>query len=726
MAESPVLGDYLRDGSHYRGSFERLRGAGTVDWAFDCKRRREELESYLVDPEKWSDLWVKRGLFRAFKPVGAEKCGEGIDAMKAKGANVEVYEADPEVLVTLFKEWHEGELTPEVEEKFTKVASYISRRFVFKIGNTRDYPVNFSGKQEVFLREHLEWAFAPLGFPVVNSAKRVKKNLRDVARMNTFAGNERKRPITGPFVYREIARFLKNPLEFEFNEIADAFFVDDERSAQGRYRVDGIYTDRDDPAGYERYVAENEFMRDTNDDDDFDSDLGPFFDGLITVGFHSIVRRVTGYNRHTDLTYSQAKKLIRELCEKHKGESFVAPEHTSYGYDPRKSSESFSCTIENNQKAVDVFGVCLKKVLPNSLMEGVFHDEAVFREFCCRAIDHYHTVPNYEVDISTSALSPAMAKLLMKSARIYFANPGLPRCTDFGRDPDLRQFFGIVDKNDRYQCGVLRAALVVAANIYGVMMRLGKVSKYERFERTQVKTQDNLRYCGENASINEGPFSVGELLIERADLLEKYPELAEKLVVYFYQMYKMYKRTGYVPDMRPENVAKGIFGFGEWALQTNNVQIKIVENDDGSGVRPVIVNIDPEDHFRDTTIGRRADEGLATAGLGLLREIGVPATKKAMARFLDVVAGNRGIRGEKRDMRFPEKTIQFAKDVGLYGVDIVRDGVELTGRTVAEETERGVKALTSEVEQTADVVEGVGGIFQHFRDVLARKVFPNL
>lgn len=726
MDESPIVGDYLRDGSHYSGSSERLREAGTTTWASDCERRRGELENYLVNPEKWSDLWMKRGLFRALKPVGAEKCGEEIDAMKAKGANVEVYEADYDALVTLFKGWYEGGLTPEIEGKFAEVASYISRRFVFKIGNTRDYPVNFSGEQRVFLRERLEWAFAPLGFRVVNSASRIKKNLRDVARMNLFAGNERESPVTGPFVHREVARFLKDPLGFGFNETADAFFVDDERSAQSRYRVDGMYTDRDDPAGYERYIAENGFTRDPDDDGDFDSDLKPFFDGLITVGFHSIVRRVTGYNQHTDLTYAQAKKLIKELCHKHKSESFVVPEHTSYGYDPRKSSEDWSQTIENNEKAVDAFAACLKKVLPNSLMSGVFHDESTFREFCHRAVDHFHAIPNYEVDISTSAFSPAMAKLLVKSARIYFANPSPPRRTDFERDPDLRQFFGIVDRNDRYQGGVLRAALAVAANIYSVMVRLEKVSRYERLERTHVKTQDNLRHCGENASINQGPFSVNELLSNRADLLEKYPELAEKLVVYFYQTYKMYKRTGYVPDMRPENVAKGIFGFGEWALQTNNVQVKIVEDDENESVRPVIVNIDPEDHFRDTTIGRRSDEGLATSGLGLLREIGVPATKKAMARFLDVVARHRGIRGEKRDMRFPEKTAQFAKDVGLYGVDVVKGGTELAGRTLAEETERSFEVLTSEVGEVADVARGVGGVVEHFRDLLARKVFPNL
>jgi len=272
---------------------------------------------YLVNPEKWSDLWMKRGLFCALKPVGAEKCGEEIDAMNAKGANVEVYEADRDALMVLFREWYEGELTPEVEAKFAEVAGYISRRFVFKIGNTRDYPVNFSGKQRVFLREHLEWAFAPLGFRVVNSASRIKKNLRDVARMNLYVGNEKERPVTGPFVGREIARFLKDPLGFKFSETSDAFFVDDEREEQGRYRVDGIYTDREDPAGYEKYIANGEFARETTDDDeDFDSDLGPFFDGLITVGWHSVVRRVTGYNKHTDLTHVQAKELIKDLISR--------------------------------------------------------------------------------------------------------------------------------------------------------------------------------------------------------------------------------------------------------------------------------------------------------------------------------------------------------------------------------------------------------------------------
>ena len=135
---------------------------------------------------------------------------------------------------------------------------------------------------------------------------------------------------------------------------------------------------------------------------------------------------------------------------------------------------------------------------------------------------------------------------------------------------------------------------------------------------------------------------------------------------------------------------------------------------------------DPEDHFRDTTIGRRFDEGLATSGLGLLREIGVPATKKAMARFLDVVAVHRGIRGGKKDMGVHEKTAQLAKDVVRYGADVVKDGAELAGRTVVEETGRSVGVLTSEIEGVAGVADSVREALRHFRDRLARLVFPNL
>lgn len=673
-----------------------------AEWAMACKEDRLARSEYLENPPEFSDLWMKRELLsRALKPFTAKSRDDHVDITKSKGANMEVYDFVEDDLRGLLREWLSQRygVSDELEAKIAQFASYVSRRFVFKVGNTEDYVINFSGRTEVFPRDHMEQGFGPLGYPIKNRRKRVEKLGREVARINLYLGNEDSSPITGPYVCDEIRRFLDDPMNFAFSGTSEFFIMDDDCPGCPREGVwiEDMYSEGADPSfSYSEYVSLNREFRGEMDLESFEEDLKPFCDALITFGWYSTVRRLLDYNRHTPRSYKQIRAVLEELSAKHKGEVFIFPEHTTYGCDPRISSAEWRQKLSGNERAASRFADCFRSVLPGlpEPLKSVFSDKNVLVEFSHRVMEHYHDVPDYEVDQSTSVLSSTMVKFLIKAFYLYVLKPGSQRRRDFTKDPRLGAFFDVFDPMTRR---MLLWIVTVALLKYEALTKLDGEDGYSRIEETQVKTQDRLDYNADSDDLLEGtPISIAGLMNERQDLLRAYPELAEKLVVYFYQLYKFYRYTGYVPDMRPDNVVKYVFGLGEWAMQTSNTQV-IISRDSRGNVRTKIINIDPEDQFRTTPkpgAMRDPREGLATYGMNMA-VVGERSIKKAMLRFADEVCDNRGIVGEKQYWTLAQRALRFVGDFFRESGGVVADSAEFVTDSVVQEVGTQTRANLS-------------------------------
>lgn len=663
-----------------------------AEWAGTSRGERLARVEYLQNPPEFSDLWVKRELLsRALKPLAAKSRGDQVDIKKSKGANMEVYDFVPEDFCALLRGWISQRYSVDeaLEEKIAQFTSYVAGRFVFKVGNTDDYIINFSGRTEVLPRDHLEQGFGPLGYPIKNRRQRVEKLAREVSRINLYLGSEDLSPVTGPCICDEIRRFLEDPMNYVFSETSEFFVSDDSCPEAPRkgMKVEELYAESSDTSfQYSEYLTLNREFRRETDIKSFEDDLEPFCDALITVGWHSTIRRLLGYNKHTTRSYKQVRAVLEQLSGKYEDEVFIFPEQTTYGYDPRVSSSEWREKIDQNDAAVRRFSYCLSSVidgLPGKI-KTVFAGEDVLLEFSHRLMEHYHEVPDYEVDSATSVISSTMLKFLVKAFYLYVFKPGSQKRRDFGKDPYLKAFFDAFDPMTRR---VLLFAVTAALLKYEALEKLEGYKGYSRIEKTQVKTQDKLNRCDESEELlEETPISIAKLMNERQDLLHTYPELAEKLVVYFYQLYKFCRYTGYVPDMRPDNVVKYVFGLGEWAMETSNTQIVIFKGADGE-VRTKIVNIDPEDQFRMTPKrGELRDprEGLATYGMnmGLVAERSI---KKAMLRFLDGVCDHRGIVGEKTRWNLARRATQLVEDFFRESGDMMTESAEFVADSVVDE-----------------------------------------
>jgi len=168
-----------------------------------------------------------------------------------------------------------------------------------------------------------------MGFHVKHVMLRVRTLAREVLRLNKYVGNEEKTPITGSHLYAEIRRFLASPSDF-VPQASDDFIAMDEGEGEN---ITGL-------SGDANHVESNKAVREPQLEEAAEK-LKPFFNAVAIFGAHPTIRRLTGFDRHSSLDWEQARDLLEELCTKHREESFLVPEQTTYGYDPRLSADDW-------------------------------------------------------------------------------------------------------------------------------------------------------------------------------------------------------------------------------------------------------------------------------------------------------------------------------------------------------------------------------------------------
>ncbi|KKQ71926.1 MAG: hypothetical protein UT33_C0007G0015 [Candidatus Peregrinibacteria bacterium GW2011_GWC2_39_14] len=679
------------------------------EWARDAEQKRNERLESLVNSEQFSDLWMKRellssGAARHFLKKDF-KTGEMVENDNTKGAHNDVYEFDRSKFKALLQRWV-GLKSPRVagpmDVAIDKFADYISGRFVMKVGRTKHFIVKFGVERRYVPRDMMAAAFDPVGYPQINGPTRIAKLNREVLRAGAFIGSEENHPIVAPCVLSEIEKFLGNPLGFEPAASGEFMLRDDStkpgKVSSGKTISDVAEIDSNTPKFSDRaaYIAFNKEARKCGIDK-LERDLRPFFDSLVRLGFHDIVQRFAGtkfgkkllgdkranvgYKRHTTLTYEEAEKIIKKLTVKYKDHSFLAAEQTTYGYDPRVSAEEWGEIAEGNEKAVSCFEHDFTRVMRDmpDYIRTIFDDPKIAHEFCYMAIEHWHQSPDYAVDQTDTVMSLTMVKLLLKAAYYFYVldskTPYTPqRSTKFSDEEGLKRFFEKFKDEDLLE---MSKRMNLMLRLHDQCAKQEKRPKFQRFEKTSTKMQDRLDYNGGDRKIF-GPMPISELMTKNQKLLKDYKGISEQLLVYFYQLYKMFKQTGYILDQRPDNVAEGVFIFGDWALQAENIQIVIFEDANGHAY-PKIVNIDPEDHFRllpKDLSKKDPREGLGTSGLSVADLIAEASAHRSIGFAIDNVADNMGIPGDKTDWSPERLLVQAALDVTRTGVSSIRTSVD--------------------------------------------------
>lgn len=126
--------------------------------------------------------------------------------------------------------------------------------------------------------------------------------------------------------------------------------------------------------------------------------------------------------------------------------------------------------------------------------------------------------------------------------------------------------------------------------------------------------------------------------------LERRPDVARRLVVFFTLVYRYFLDTGHVPDLRPDDAGRDLFLRGIWGYSTRNVLVVAGRAHDGTPLTTVRF-VDNKDQFKQykRDEDRANPMGLAKHGLRLLHPLVQPSMERSIGLYTGRVARQNGL-----------------------------------------------------------------------------------
>ena len=570
-------------------------------------------------------------LMRATRPLN--ESGEG-------GAHTDVLKFDADLLErTLAKRVPKGGLTRQHE----RLIESLSEHYLVKKGKIDYFTMPLVGKGPNALRRSvLSWAFGRAGYNFMPSFEKTLIDATEAIRLVPYFGYGNAQRFFAP----DFVSWLGAEEGSRDHENTQGTFlrailrdVDSRWSAFELLGRDDYFHARADSHetlhDFQRFVRHNPFVP------EMEEKLADFFEGPITVGIRDTLRWTQG-SRHPRMSWEKARSLMEGCFDRHGHESFVLPEINYYTYDTSFSAEHVSAIDRRNQVAAQAFSESVRDALPTHLLvHWLEHGDA---RLAYELLDFHHDYPLYPIEPYSGFVSTMMVRLLARVAvalTIEAADLGAPevRNYDVQRLPSYHKgiwaLMAGLGHDEREQAIEILADVLAAYQRHGLHDHSGQRLEFERIPRTFYNFQQRANVPAPGRRF-VAMHSLEDLWKpEHAHVWQRYPELSEKLVVFYTQVYRYFLETGFVPDLRPRNAGRDIFVYGIWGYVTEN--LLIIEEVDESG-RPQIraVFVDNRDQFKQyrRNEDRRNPLGAAKYALRLIYPVVEPAMQRSIGTFV--------------------------------------------------------------------------------------------
>ncbi len=619
------------------------------------------------------------GLMEAVRPISEKSRG---------GSHTQVLLFVPERLEPVLARWvaEQGRDPEQERDRIASFARRLSERYLFKVGNIELFTMRLGGSREAVLpRAEISEVFGPIGYNLHPSFDKAVQDSMEACRELPYFAFGQPSEQFAPFLPDVVSQFVEGRL----NDLPDGdesglFLVYDvdARRELTVYEILG-----EDPyfeqnlTSFEALSAYQEHVRRQPLDKRTTEHLRNFFNSPVTVGVRDTLRWILG-SRHTRLTWNEARLIIEDCFDKHWDENFLLPETTVYAPAHTISKKSLLQIRESNRIAAKAFAWDIGKRLPLAVSRKLGKD-LLFR-IAEQVLRYHHDYPAFVVEPFSGWISFGMATFLERLA--YYAAGQLTRMR-YPRRPNVdvqaalyrRGLLSDVanslsDKERKQLIAVLNQALAAYMLQGGVADRQGRKRRYEQVTTTFFTFQERADWVRPGEKLLHLVSLEGLAKPEHRYLLREFPELAEKLVVFFTLVFRFYLDTDFVPDLRPDEAGINIFILGIWGNITENVLILITESEDDGQVHTRIRFVDNKDHFKAyrRDVDRDHPLGLAKHGLRLTGPVIEPAMKRAVAEFVEVVYENRN-----GALPRPKRTLPEAAEHAVeISAEMVRQGVE--------------------------------------------------
>lgn len=585
-------------------------------------------------------------------------------AMSGRGSHTQVYSLDKKILGQILAE-KAAEVggTKDRCETAQRFGERVAERFLVKVGNIYEYVVKLSGGGETVIRRQLmSEAFGPVGYNLAPGRDKVLTDSRDAARQIPYLGFGRAEEQFAPDILGEIRRvifgdprrkeshkglFLVEEVDGERRFFNVVGFLSEDPYFQGRVR------NLNDLFSFQRYLREHPL------DAGLRARLAEFFEAPMTVGVRDVLRFLEG-SRHPDLGWETAEKVVAKCFEDHGKETFLPPEINYYTTSIHLSPEDVKVMRNANLDAAKAFVRWLVGRAPLTWTARMSDQE--LERLAYAILEAHHDYPVFEVEPYSGVFSVATARLLgrvLLNGVIHLTGLEVPERRNgltesvSAHYSEIRRFLERLEPEDQANfISIVNDLLGEFALRGGIPESDGRLHVFRRVDKTFYSFQERAEYAVLSRGSLENLLTLEELLSHHGtQVIERYPDIPAKLLVFFVLAYRYFLDTGHVPDLRPDDAGRDLFVRGIWGYKTRNVLIAVGHDREG---RPIVCVrfVDNKDQFKQY---RRVEDraqplGLARYGLRLVHSIVQPAMERSIGIFADMASTRLGFAaGRNRD-----------------------------------------------------------------------------
>ncbi len=566
---------------------------------------------------------------------------------EAAGSHSKVFFIDPGELGEAIA----AACAPRDRARARALGTAIGNRFLVKIGNIHDYVVKFTSDGESYIpRQFLCEAFGPGGYNLAPTPDKVRVDVQEAARQIPYMGFGSRQKQLAPDILGDIGRCVGGQGQ---RDSADGTFLVQE-TALGTRRLSILEILDEDPffksrlKSFEELRRFQRYLRAHPIDSASEKELGDFFNAPMTVGLRDVLRFLEG-SRHPALGWDRARGIIIDAFDANGGETFLPPEFNYYASSLEYPPEYIAEVTASNDAAAFMFAAMMREAMPPAMFVGL--DDDAMKDIAAAVLAVHFDYPEFEIDPHTGVISTATARLAGRLAAwtvahiagISFPDRRNPITVVTARKVTrLHEFLEGLDRFERESfMSVANRLLWKVAMLGGVPDPQMNPHPYRRINRTFFNFQELAQYPLKRVGTLEETVTLEDMHGPAGrEILRRHPELASKLLVFFVLAHRYHAETGYIPDLRPDDVGGDLFLRGIYGYSTRNVMIALGRNAAGEPASTVRF-IDNRDQFKQYRRWEDKDHplGFVKYGLRLLSPVARPGLQRAIGIYAERTAG---------------------------------------------------------------------------------------
>jgi len=641
---------------------------------------------------------------------GLMSASEHLDPNSKGGAHTEVFKFDKTRLEQMLEEWIRiGGKDPSGRRgEIERFAEDLSSRYLLKRGNIKHFVMKLGGKEEsVIDRGDLSDIFGSVGYNLLPSFDKTVQDATEASREFPYFSYGSPSSQFAPSIPDVVQAFVSGRIHSLPNgDEAGVFLVHTVEARRDLTVYEILQEDpyfKNAPSDFKELVILQANIRKNPIDRAVEERLRNFFSSPITVGVRDTIRWFIG-SRHPAISWEDAREIILDCFEKHGEENFLVPEMNFYAPSTHHSKEELQDIAQINAQVTITFTKHVNRKLPLAVSGKIGH--RLLECISEQVLRYHHDYPIYDIDPVSGYINRTTAKLLSRLAmgwvfhmmKITFPNrTNIDVATALYRRGLLESLRTVLSEKE------LEITLkTIQESLFTYMIHGGMVlpDKNRRMFRQTLNTFYSFQWRADHVYPDEKllhKVSLEDLAKpEHVYLFREFPDLSEKLIVFFVLVLRFYLDTDFIPDLRPDEAGVNIFILGIWGAITENVIILITEDENGEE-RIRIQFIDNKDHFKAyrREVDREQPLGLAKHALRIVGPVVEPAMLRAIGSFVQTTWENRtGLVRPKKDLAETiERLMSIIGEVVLQSMDETQSHVRTILEDSLDDTSRAVSTL---------------------------------